>query len=115
MADTIVPISLLPELTNPGIITNSDYYPLVNNNVTQKIAYSTIYNDISSKIVAGKYPELAAFNDSQALFGALSGNWQNTYNTVNALSGTWGTSGGSGGTASLVLLKYTLMYHLIIQ
>jgi len=85
-----VSISQLPLLG--GTPLDNDVFPLVSNNITQKVTYSTLYNDISSKVVVGKYTPITSFNDSQTFLSNVSGNWQSTYTTVSTFSGSWGAA-----------------------
>lgn len=84
-----VPISNLSELSTP---LDGDVYPVVSNNITQKVTYSTLYNSISSKVVVGKYVPVATYNDSQTFLSNASGNWQTAYTTVTANSAAWGST-----------------------
>jgi len=83
-------ISQLPPLA--GSPRDDDVYPLVNNGVTQKITYSTLYNSISTNVVVGKYVSVATYNNSQTFLSNASGNWQSTYTTVTANSAAWNSS-----------------------
>jgi hypothetical protein len=91
-----VPISNLIQLTTPN---DGDVYPVVSiANITQKIRYDTLYNDISSRVVVGKYTPITTFNDSQTFLSNASGNWQTAYTTVTANSAAWGAAAPIGYT-----------------
>jgi hypothetical protein len=90
-----VSISDLTQLNTPLV---DDVYPVVSNNITQKIRYDTLYNDISSRVVVGKYTPITTFNDSQTFLSNASGNWQTAYTTVTANSAAWGAATPIGYT-----------------
>jgi len=84
-------ISELPPLSVLASVNDADVYPVVNNNVTQKIRFDTLYTKISSVILT-EVVFNSKFNTLQTIVSANSGNWNSTYTTVQGNSSTWGAT-----------------------